>query len=82
MLSPELTDQVIGLPATDRMALMEVIARSLKAQPLMDGLVSPAGIEDYFAAGQSYEVWTPIEAPEAGEALLALLAAESTVSHE
>jgi hypothetical protein len=82
MLSPELTDQVIGLPATDRMALMEVIARSLKAQPLMDGLASPAGIEDYFAAGQSYEVWTPIEAPEAGEALLALLAAESTVSHE
>jgi hypothetical protein len=82
MLSPELTDQIIGLPATDRMALMEVISRSLKAQSLPNESVNLAVIEDYFVSGQTYEVWTPIEAPEAGQALLALLAAESTVSHE
>jgi hypothetical protein len=88
MLSPELTDQIIGLPATDRVALMELISRSLKAQSLPNEsanlavIEDYASIEDYFVSGQTYEVWTPIEAPEAGQALLALLAAESTLSHE
>jgi hypothetical protein len=73
MLSPELTDQVMALPAPDQMALMDVIARSLKAEPLLNESATSAAIEDYFVPGQTYEVWMPIEAPAAGQALLALI---------
>jgi hypothetical protein len=55
MLSPELTDQIIRLPATDRMALMELISRSLKAQ-IGPGFHSASGSPWGFAGGDDRRV--------------------------
>jgi hypothetical protein len=48
---------------------MQVIIASLQTHPL-------APIE----SGRAYEVWPPINAPQAAQALLDLLAADSTPS--
>jgi hypothetical protein len=71
MLSLDLKRQIVSLPISERLELMQMIVTSLQNDPLV---VEPS-INDYFKPGQVYEVWTPIEAPDAAQALLDLLAA-------
>ena len=70
MLSPDLKTQVIGLPVHDRLELMQVIVSSLQAN-----------LRNYFEPGVTYEVWTPIEAPQAAQKLLELLEADQPSAH-
>ncbi|MBD2079844.1 hypothetical protein [Leptolyngbya sp. FACHB-17] len=71
MLSSELKSQVLTLPVRDRLELMQVIVTSLQNHPMTQ-----------FESGVPYEVWTPIDAPEAEQALLDLLAAAKAQSHD
>jgi hypothetical protein len=76
MLSLDLKRQIVSLPINERLELMQMIVTSLQNDPLV---VEPS-ISDYFEPGRVYEVWTPIEAPDAAQALLDLLtAAEASV---
>jgi hypothetical protein len=76
MLSSDFKRTIIGLPISERLELMQMIVTSLQNDPLV---VEPS-INDYFEPGGVYEVWTPIEAPDAAQALLYLLtAAEASV---
>ncbi|WNZ45774.1 hypothetical protein Q2T42_28700 [Leptolyngbya boryana CZ1] len=70
MLSPDLKSQVLTLPVRDRLELMQAIVTSLQSHPMSQ-----------LESGVPYEVWTPIDAPEAGQALLALLAANAESAH-
>jgi hypothetical protein len=71
MLSSQLKNQVITLPISDRLELIQAIVTSLQKHP-----------STQLEAGIPYEVWTPIEAPKAGQILLDLLAADAAQSHE
>jgi hypothetical protein len=69
MLSPELKNQVLTLPIRDRLELIQAISDSLQNQPAMQ-----------LESGVPYEVWTPLDAPQAAQSLLNLLASESAKS--
>jgi len=70
MLSADLKTQVLELPIHDRLELVQVIVASLQAH-----------LRNYFEPGMVYEVWTPIEAPQAAEALLNLLESDQPSAH-
>lgn len=71
MLSPDLKSQVLTLSIRDRLELMQVIVTSLQNHPM-----------NQLESGVSYEVWTPIDAPQAAQALLDLLAADAAQAHD
>ncbi len=70
MLSPTLKTQVIELSISDRLELMQVILSSLQAQ-----------VPSYLNSDKPYEVWTPIDAPQAAQVLLNLLETDTTHTH-
>lgn len=71
MLSPDLKSQILTLPIRDRLELMQVIVTSLQDDPATQ-----------LQSGIPYEVWTPIDAPQAAQTLLDLLAADAAQSHD
>ena len=70
MLSPDLKSQVLTLPISDRLELIQAIVTSLQNHPMTQ-----------LESGVPYEVWTPNEAPQAAQVLLDLLAADAAQSH-
>lgn len=71
MLSSDLKNQVLTLPLSDRLELMQAIVTSLQNHPMTQ-----------LEPGVPYKVWTPIDAPQAGQVLLDLLAANKAQSHD
>ncbi len=69
MLSPDLKSQVLTLPISDRLELIQVIVTSLQNHPMTQ-----------LESGVLYEVWTPNDAPQAAQVLLDLLAADAAQS--
>jgi hypothetical protein len=69
MLSTDLKKHVVGLPIQDRLELMQAIVASLQNHPIA-----------HLDSSVPYEVWTPIEAPQAAQVLLDLLAADAASS--
>ena len=69
MLSSDLKNQILTLPIRDRLELMQVIVTSLQNHPVTK-----------LESGVPYEVWTPIEAPQAAQVLLDLLATDAAQS--
>jgi hypothetical protein len=77
MLSADFKNQIVNLSVSDRLDLIQTIVASLQNQPLATQVsTTDPSASDYFESGQTYEVWTPIDAPEAAQVLLDLLAAE------
>ena len=70
MLSPDLKSQVLTLPVSDQLELIQVIVTSLQNHPMTQ-----------LESGVPYEVWTPNEAQQAAQALLDLLAKDAAQSH-
>jgi hypothetical protein len=68
--TPDLKSQVLTLPVHDRLELIQVIVTSLQSHPVTQ-----------LESGVPYEVWTPIDAPQAAQTLLDLLAADAAQSH-
>jgi hypothetical protein len=77
MLSPDLKRQIVELSISERLEIMQEIVASLQNHPIANKLAA----SNYFEPGKVYEVWTPIEAPDAAQTLLNLLASE-TPNHE
>jgi len=83
MLSADFKNQVVHLPVSDRLDLIQTIVASLQNDPLATRpMEKEASVSDYFEPGKTYEVWTPINAPGAAQVLLDLLAADARSTNE
>jgi hypothetical protein len=83
MLSVDFKEQVVNLPVSDRLELMQAIVASLQNHPLATKPVATEpSVSDYFEPGKVYEVWSPIDAPGAAQVLLNLLASDVETTHE